>query len=252
MEEFSLNRALIEHLISNRFDSKADFFRKSRINKATLWRWYSKQHYPAPETFLNFCGALDVDFLALLDVTPERVSQFQVRLAQVAFERSWKTFLPTLAFLDEFLIGPGDWPGDFILPHYNRYLRRARQWTVWEYEHDPSKQRSNYYGTFLLEQSIDPQVWYFAFSESQGTPWNWFRYGAVRKVETEVMLLNFTAESDLASCPDKTRPIAVQTYLGSNRAFFRVVSLHPFRAVFHQATPDQIDPVSFRYPGAPS
>lgn len=254
MEKLPLHKANIARLIDERFPGKrAAFYRRAGLHKSTLGRWYEGAHAPRPDRFLRFCGALDADFFALLDVSPEQVASFAYGIAQAALSNTWSNSFPTFSFLQQFLLGPGDWPAetsDGMLAHYSQ--SSPREWCVWEYKHDPAKGPSECYATFQLKFSADPQVWYFGFQERHGREWMWMRYGCVRKLWEEVLLLNFVfmGEIERVEHPPNADAIVVQTYLGPRPITYRIVSLHPFTATCVESPPESLPHVRFRQPGA--
>ncbi|MBI2432833.1 MAG: helix-turn-helix transcriptional regulator [Candidatus Hydrogenedentes bacterium] len=163
-----MDRAAVERLIRERFGTQAAFLRRAGMDKATLHRWFNGEHHPRPETFLRFCGALDVDFLSVLEVSPERLAGMSYGIGRAALGNDWRGALSTFAFLTRFLVMPGEWPGDCLLAEYDQGRIRPGRWHTWDYEHDPATQRHDYYGTICLTGSANPQVWYVAFQEPAG------------------------------------------------------------------------------------
>ena len=250
MEKLPLDSLAINRLIEERFNNnKAKFLRHADLHKTTLTRWLNGTSQPQAERFLRFCGAFDVDFFALLEATPESVQLLSYVIAQAALLKGWKDTLPSLAFLQNFLLAPGDWPDLEIANHYNH--KRKPEWSTWDFQYDPKAGRRDYYITFDIKFSTDPQVWYFAFQEPESSQWMWFRYGCVRKRWNELLLLNFVfmGELDIVELSSEIDRIAVQTYLGGRPTTYRIASLHPFEARVSEIVPASPPPVRFRQPG---
>ena len=106
METLSLDRVLIERLIAERFPTKAAFYRKGAVDKATLGRWYAGKNRPSAAKYLAFCGALDVDPLALLAVQPERMPAHLLRAIEGIRTGQWTDELSTLSFYQDLLPAP--------------------------------------------------------------------------------------------------------------------------------------------------
>lgn len=251
MKNLALDRRVIEHLIRQRFGTQEKFLRRAGIDKSTLGHWLKGEHYPRPETFLRFCGALDVDFFAVMDASLGRLQEVSFAMGGTVLTNQWSGALASFAFLRGFLLTPGEWPGEKLLEDYNRGRVRPYQWHRWEFQHRPKMGRHNYYGTFVLKPSVDPQVWYFAFQETTTRPWGWLPYGCVRKLGDENLLIHFVlvGESERAAHSDGVDRIAVQTYLSKRRTNYRIASLHPFEVTFSETAPESLPRVCFRQPG---
>lgn len=252
MPSLPLNKSVIERLILERFGgSQADFLRRAGIHKSTLGHWLKGENQPRPERFLKMCAALDVDFFATLEVSEGQIAALVPEIVQAVMAGDWRA-LPTFAFLGKFLLAPGGWPKEQLLKHYRPFSRSGtRTWHWHDFEHDPAAGKQDYYGTFRLRFTADPQVWWIAFRERLGIPWMWYRYGCFRKCWEEVLLMNFVfmGETQCYIHPEGVDSVVVQTYLGNRPTTYRIASLHPFKMEVLEGTPAGEDFVQFRQTG---
>src|SRR5262245_323707 len=144
MLRLSIRTNLIRQKIGEHFGgSLAKLADNLGRNRSTVWRWLSDDdgiQFPKdPGTFLSLGAALDVDPMLLLEWHPESFPWLCERISRTVRRGDWNDFLPSLAFLDEFLWPTDPWPPNGIATHY------ARHWWVTNVEHDPTT-RGNYYG----------------------------------------------------------------------------------------------------------
>ena len=240
----------IRRLVGERCDGNwTRLHTRSGLHRTTVRRWLNGAHYPREDKFLRFCGALDVDFFATLDLYAAQVPQLAQAVVQAALAGSWQGPLTSLSFLQSFLLRPGNWPGKQLLRRYG--LPPGRTWHTWDFHNDPAAGPSDCYCTFTLQPSADPQVWYFAFQETGLLQWMWFRYGCVRKRWDEALLMNFVFMGELERhvLDQHANNMIVQTYVSDRPTTFRIASLHPFEASASFDPPKDAPFLCFRKPG---
>ena len=275
MKASSLDKPLIERLIEERFGTKTAFHETGAVDKATLGRWFSGKSHPSSEKYLEFCGALNVDPLALLSIHPDRMPTLVLKAIVGIGTGRWGKELGMLSFLQGLIPGrqlhgddyeveeggdtssdtrPDDdhWPSEKMPSKYLDERRKRRTWSKLFHKHDPSKEKHSYYGAFLLRPSIAPQVFYFAFRKEERPYRDWWWYGYVRSLDDEVSLLHFTSQRMTASA-SSDGSLAVETYLESVPIDFQIFSIHPFEASFCKRLPEEWDgrPVRFVHPRFP-
>lgn len=233
-----LRRELVRALIERRFSSVGDLVVawEERVrsgaqktgnarDRATIYRWLDKGLPSNRSDIFGFAAMLDVDPVALLDITEEYIKKSYGRERRL-FQLGMANRSPLAAFWPIYIPGPS-WPNAEVShPYY------GRDWCTADFAHDPAT-IANVYAAVRLRSTVAdvpfvPCAYHFAYRRTGSPDGMWRPYGTVVGYEGEVCLLmeNGTYQRQ----PDARSPSTVinETWFGPGPAEFRVASLHAF------------------------
>lgn len=233
-----LRRELVRVLIERRFSSVGDLVVawEERVHsgaqkagkardRATIYRWLDKGLPSNRSDIFGFAAMLDVDPVALLDISEEYIRNSYGRERRL-FQLGMANRSPLAAFWPIYTPGPG-WPNAEVShPYY------GRDWCTADFAHDPANIANVYAAVRLRSAAADdpiiPRAYHFAYRRTGSPDRMWRPYGTVVGYESEVSLLmeNGTYQRQ----PDARSPstVVAETWFGLGPAEFRVASLHEF------------------------
>ncbi len=233
-----LRRELVRALIERRFSSVGDLVVAweewvssgaqkvgTARNRATIYRWLDKGLPGNRSDIFGFAAMLDVDPVALLDITEDYIRKGYGRERRL-FQLGMANRAPLAAFWPIYTPGPG-WPNAEVShPYY------GRAWCTADFAHDPATIANVYAAIHLRSKLADdpivPRTYHFAYRRTGSPDGMWRPYGTVVGYEGEVCLL---MENGTYQRQPETRSPAVvvaETWFGPGPAEFRVAALHEF------------------------
>jgi hypothetical protein len=242
-----IRTALVRDLISQRFGSVDSLvveweervrsgrqaFGKAR-NRGTVYRWLDEGLPHRKDDILGFAGLLDVDPIALLDLSEDflrRTYGRERRLFQLgALGRSrlaafWALYIP----------GNG-WPDNGLAQSVY-----GRDWTVRDQSH-PADDLCNVYSSFVCQPHLPagttaPWVVHFAYRRAGARDGMWRPYGTAVRQADGALLVSENGDFATEPLPTPDSPVRVETHFGPGPAEFRLASLHPFDLIVTTPSP---------------
>jgi hypothetical protein len=226
---FRLDGSLLDELVRARFRLGAeDLLARWHPDGAgkdpvTIWRWINRGQMPKSEAeFLKLSGLLDVDPFSLVTVDGPALDSVIDDLLAAARRNRWGKF----RFFGDFFGRQRAWPPRALAQEHFK-----REWSMRDFEHTSADHRNYYQAVRLIAapswKPCFPQVFHFAFRQSDRFAGQWLAYGfvVVRNRLVRLQHINgFRQELELAP----GEPVCVSTFFGPDPAHFRVASLHEF------------------------
>jgi hypothetical protein len=191
--------------------------------RSTIYRWLKSGVPKAPDALLEFCGALDVDPMAILDFEQSGTMRNFDKL-RMSFQLGRELSSPMRVFKDLLFPGPF-WPNDASVERCY-----GRPWFRVDFEHS-AETLTNVYALLRIAPRDDdrtsPLVFHIAYRRKPAADHMWRPFGSIIRREAS---LTIASESggliERAIAPDGR--IDVETFYGPGPAEFRIASLHAF------------------------
>lgn len=233
----SLRGDLVRRLMDQRFSSIVDMVVtwEERVtsgvqktgrarDRATIYRWLDKGLPSNRGDIFGFAGLLDIDPIAMLEITDEGILRDFARERRL-FQLGSGNRTPLSAFWPIYTPGPG-WPDAEIASSYF-----ARPWFTREFAHDPFAIANVYAAlrlTSRVTEAFAPRTYHFAYRRTGARDGMWRPYGTVIGYENEINLLSESGDFQKVGDENSPSTVIAETYFGSGPAEFRIASLHDF------------------------
>lgn len=233
-----LQRDLVRALIELRFPTMSDLVVawEERVetgrqkagrarDRSTLYRWLERGLPSNRDDIFGFAAVLDVDPVALLDITEEYLRKGYGRERRL-FQLGQANRAPLSAFWSIYTPGPG-WPNAEVAHTFY-----GRPWCTSDFAHDPAKIANVYAAVSLRSRSADPPIvpraYHFAYRRAGAPDAMWRPYGTVVGYEGEVCLVAENGDYQRKIEGQSPTIVVAETWFGPGPAEFRVASLHEF------------------------
>lgn len=194
-------------------------------NRSTIYRWIDKGLPSRADAVFEFCGLLDVDLVAILDL-----DRSGIRRDFAAIRRSFQSGRAresALQPLFEMYLPGQHWPPKQLAERYY-----DRPWWFVDFEHDPN-QLANVYA--LLEMAVPDSIghdkpigFHIAYRRKGAADHMWRPYGFILRQNERVQLFSESGDFQERSNQEEKSIVRVETFFGSGPAEFRLASLHEF------------------------
>lgn len=197
--------------------------RTSEPHLSTLYNWLNGKGPGSADTLFQLAALLDLDPIALFNVTKENLPSAVQQLVQDYLKKKYT--IRSLGFLATFFEPNSGWPPEEPI----RYFEPP----VWSYEdflHDPEKEVDTY-AAFCLSRNGGEDlrsVYHFAYRRALPGVTAWIPFGLVIRLIQEVFLIHSSGYVEHQTLSDGKDPTIVETWFGHGAAEFRVACVHPF------------------------
>jgi hypothetical protein len=229
--DFRVRNDDVQALIRHRFGSMGDFevalnsrgLDSITTGRSSIYRWLKSGVPKRPDALLDFCGALDVDPMAILDFELSGTIRDFGKL-RMEFQLGRELASPLKVFKDLLFPGP-HWPVDTPVERYY-----GRPWYRNDFTHD-AQTFTNVYALLGLRPRYDdratPLVFHIAYRRKSAADQMWRPYGSIIRREASLMIVSESGGMiERANTPDGR--IEFETFYGPGPADFRLASIHPF------------------------
>ena len=232
-----VNAPLVHGLFDQRFGGISNFVdewansslaaeARSQRSVKTVYAWLKHGLPSTKETLFSFCGALDVDPVAIIDFDLSNLRKHFGRFRRAIMLSGLNVggFGP----LVDFYRPSAGWPDN---GHAQRYF--GRDWTVFHIDH-PAETILNTYATITVsgdpsEPAAWPRAYHIAYRRRSNADGLWRPYGSVILRQNEAILAH--ENGDIQRQPilaHSEHRLRFQTFFGPSPAEFRLACLHPF------------------------
>lgn len=231
-----INANFLKSLIEKRYGSVDDFAvawevrvkekrqcRGQARDRNTIYRWLKVGIPSRVDDLYGICGALDVDPVSLLPLTPEFIARrFVKERLRIQINPTRPSDLSPLAAI--FMPGV-NWPNDELSNCFY-----GRKWSIEFCEHDPAKMSSIYAAFNLIAESEFgwPRVFHFAWRRTNSLDQMWRPYGTVVRHSDQIRLISESGNFQQVPVGESRVATVVETFFGAGPAMFKVASLHRF------------------------